>query len=471
MQLDPFPQVEVPRFPDRTFSIADFGAKSDGTTLNTDAINQAIQACSDAGGGTVLIPPGLWYTGPIQLRSNVNLRVERGAMVLFSRNFDDYPLVHTSFEGLRTVRCMSPLFGQDLENVAITGEGIFDGNGDAWRPVKREKLTARQWENLVASGGFTPDDRIWYPTEGAYRGIAIVKELLAKNVQDIEAFKEARDFLRPTLLQLDRCKRVLLDGPTFQNSAAWCVHPWACEHVTIRNISVRNPWYSQNGDGLDLEACRYAEVYNSRFDVGDDAICMKSGKDKDGRDFGRPCEFVTIRDCIVYHGHGGFTIGSEMSGGVRNVRISDCLFIGTDTGLRFKTARGRGGVVEKIDVRRIRMKDIPGPAVHFSMFYNLFRDARIADTAPHPVTEETPVFRDMYFEEIECIGARQAIAMAGLPEMPVENVHFNGINMVADRGVTVRFAKGISFKNARVVTKEGPAFHAEESAGVSYEEA
>lgn len=471
MQLDPFPQVELPRFPDRSFSIVDFGAKADGVTLNTEAINKAVRACSEAGGGTVIIPPGIWHTGPIQLQSNVNLRAERGALVLFSRNFDDYPLVNTGFEGLRTVRCMSPIFGQRLENVAITGEGVFDGNGDAWRPVKKEKMTERQWQNLLASGGVTdPDGRIWYPTEVAYRGGAIAKELIAKGVRDPEAFKEARDFLRPTLLELDECKRVLLDGPTFQNSAAWCLHPWACEHVTIRNVSVRNPWYSQNGDGLDLESCRFAEVYNCRFDVGDDAICMKSGKDKDGREFGRPTEFVTVRDCIVYHGHGGFTIGSEMSGGVRNVRVFDCLFIGTDTGLRFKTARGRGGVVEKIDVRRIRMKDIPGPAVTFSMFYNLFRDPRLSDTAAHPVTEETPVFRDMYFEEIECVGARRAVEMAGLPEMPVQNVRFNGLNIVADRGIFVRFAKGVSFERARVAVKEGPVFDAQESEDVRFEE-
>lgn len=458
------PKVEIPTFKDQQYSIVEYGAVGDGFTKNTEAINRAVQDCSEAGGGKVVIPKGLWLTGPIQLKSNVNLHAEKGALVLFSRDFDDYPLVYTSYEGTDTIRCMSPLFGQDLENVAITGDGVFDGSGDAWRPVKQMKMTAKQWKSLVDSGGaLNANGKMWWPTEGAMHGASLTKELLAKGEKDPKAFEEARDFLRPTLLQLDRSKRILLDGPTFQNSPSWCLHPWVSEHITIRNVSVRNPWYSQNGDGLDLDSCRYVDVYDCHFDVGDDAICMKSGKDKPGRDLGEACEYINIRDCVVYHGHGGFVIGSEMSGDVKNITISDCLFIGTDAGLRFKTARGRGGIVENIDVRNIHMTDIPGDAITFSMYYS---HAGSQNPEVVPVTEETPVFRNFYFENIQCMGANHAININGLQEMPIENMEFVNVNMAAKKAINIRFAKGLSFENVKIDAKEGPLIRIDRSSDI-----
>ncbi|MBN2764472.1 MAG: glycoside hydrolase family 28 protein, partial [Bacteroidales bacterium] len=265
---------------------------------------------------------------------------------------------------------------------------------------------------------------------------------------------------------LIQCNKILLDGPTFQNSPAWNLHPLMCENMTIRNIEVRNPWYAQNGDGLDLESCRYCVVENCSFDVGDDAICIKSGRDKAGRERGIPTEYVVINDCIVYHGHGGFVVGSEMSGGVRNIYVSHCLFMGTDIGLRFKSTRGRGGIVENIYMNHIYMTDIPAQAVSFNLFYG--GQAPIPDeeddekheqeAAIPPVSEETPQFRNFYFSDIVCKGAAQALLMRGLPEMKISNIQFKNFLAVAEKGITCIDAEQVNFKKLEVITKAGPVF-------------
>lgn len=447
------PEVELPVFPDGTFNIADFGAIGDGLSDNTEAFAAAIEACASQGGGTVLIPAGLWLTGPIRLQSGIRLHADAGALVHFSANRDDYPLIRTSYEGLRTVRCMSAIYGEDLENVAITGTGIFDGSGEAWRPVKRMKLTEGQWKRLIQSGGYE-EGGVWWPTEQSLKSAALVKSLIAQNVQDPSAFEPARDHLRPTLVQLDRCRKVLFDGPTFRNSPAWNVHPWLCEHVTIRNVSIRNQWHSQNGDGLDLDSCRYANIYDSVFDVGDDAICIKSGKDADGRALAVPTEYVTIRNCQVFHGHGGFVIGSEMSGDVRNIAITDCLFIGTDAGLRFKSTRGRGGTVERIYVRGVLMKDIAKEAIIFSSYYS----GKNNTDDPVAVTEETPVFRDFHISDTTCIGAHTALHIKGLPEMPIENIVFDRVQLTARNGATCTNARNITFRQTKVLPENGEPY-------------
>lgn len=218
-----------------------------------------------------------------------------------------------------------------------------------------------------------------------------------------------KDFLRPVMVSIVQSKRILLDGPTFQNSPAWNIHPLMSEDITIRNLTVRNPWYSQNGDGLDLESCKNVVIYNNTFDVGDDAICFKSGKDKDGRERGMPTENVIVKNNTVYHGHGGFVIGSEMSGGIKNVHVSHCTFIGTDIGLRFKSTRGRGGVVENIFISNIDMINIPAEAIRFNMFYGgespILEEGQekveIDNGAKIPeISEETPSFRNISMKNI-----------------------------------------------------------------------
>ncbi len=459
------PRVAEPEFADYSVSITDFGATGDGKTKNTKAIADAIDAVVAKGGGRVVIPRGLWLTGPIVLKSNINIHTEKGAMVIFSDDFDDYPLIETSFEGLNTWRCMSPIYGKGLENIAFTGDGVFDGSGGAWRPVKKSKMTDSQWKSLLKSGGVLSDDgRIWYPTEASKKGATMsntnVPQLATK--ADYEAIKE---YFRPVMVSLVECKKVLLDGPTFQNSPAWNIHPLMCEDITIRNITVRNPWFSQNGDGLDLESCKNALVYNSSFDVGDDAICFKSGKDKDGRDRGIPTENVIVKNNVVYHGHGGFVIGSEMSGGVRNVHVSNCTFMGTDVGLRFKSTRGRGGVVENIWISNIDMINIPTEAIRFNMFYGGKSpipeegDESGVQTGQEmvPVTEETPSFRNIYMKNITVTGSNTAAFFQGLPEMSLQNVSLENSILETEKGITMIDSDAITFKNVTILAEDGPA--------------
>lgn len=451
------PEVQLPVIPDNLFRITDYGAVGDGHTDNTHAFQQAIRACSEAGGGRVIIPAGLWLTGPLKLVSRLELHAEAGALVMFTKEFAQYPLVMSSFEGIPSVRCQSPLDAEGLEHIAITGEGVFDGNGEAWRPVKRWKMTALQWESLLQSGGVTDaEGEFWWPSVEAMNGRAQTEKLVQEGIDDPSAYEVYRAYLRPNLLSFRGCKHILLDGPTFQNSAAWCLHPWASEHVTIRNVTVRNPWFAQNGDGLDLDSCRYAVIENCKFDVGDDAICMKSGKDEAGRKLGIPCEYVTIRNCIVYHGHGGFVIGSEMSGGVRRIRVSDCTFIGTDIGLRFKSARGRGGVVEEIDIHRIRMTNIAGEAISFHLFYEGVEGSGSAREDAFPVTEGTPVFRDITIADVTCTGAQTALIVNGLPEMPLENVRISNFHATSKRGVIAHYAKDMQLDCLQLQTMTGP---------------
>ena len=461
------PRVQAPTFPDREVVITDFGAVGDGTTLNTEAIAQAIATVAEQGGGTVRIPRGMWLTGPITLRSNIRLHTDEGALVIFSEDKDLYPLVATSFEGLETYRNTSPINGKDLENIAFTGRGVFDGTGDAWRPVKKEKMPPPQWDKLVKSGGALRDDgKIWYPSE-EYKRADNNTNFNVPDLQTREEFAAVKDYLRPVMVSLVRCKNVLLDGPTFQNSPAWNIHPLMCENVIIRNLKVRNPWYSQNGDGLDLESCRNVLIYQNTFDVGDDAICFKSGKDEDGRARGIPTENVIVSHNTVYHGHGGFVVGSEMSGGVKNVKVAHCTFIGTDVGLRFKSTRGRGGVVENIWINDIDMVRIPTEAIRFNLFYGgnspILEETQSAETEARdetlmPVTEETPSFRNIHMRDIRVTQSETAAQFQGLPEMNLQNVTLEDASFDTRKGITVIDGDGMSFRNIRLRQSEGAAF-------------
>ena len=465
--------VKAPSIPSRAVVLTDFGAVGDGVTLCTDAFEKALNQLASSGGGSLIVPDGIWLTGPIGLKSHTELHLEDNAIIVFSTNQDLYPIIDTNFEGLDVRRCLSPIYADGETDIAITGKGIFDGNGAAWRELKRRKVGDDTWKAMTKGHGVLSEDgSVWYPDEG-YRRARLTAGSLNYQDQSLPE-EEIKTFLRPVMVSIKNCERVLLESATFQNSACWNIHPLWSKDIIIRDITVRNPHYSTNGDGIDIEACENVILVDSVFDVGDDAICIKSGKDADGRRHARKCRNLIIDNCTVYHGHGGFVVGSEMSGGVENILVSGCRFMGTDVGLRFKSTRGRGGLVKDIWCRDIYMKDIVAEAVTFNLYYagvsatesapgvpgNGTPNAKTAQNAPGvpefgtpaapAVDETTPEFRDCHFSGIVCSGAKQAIYINGLPELPVSGLDFKDCTFTAKKGAEVNYAKDVTFENVTV---------------------
>lgn len=451
--------IKLPEIPEKQYLITAYGAVSNGKISNTKAIADAISAAEEAGGGTVVIPAGVWLTGPIELKSNIRLHACRGAIVLFDKNPEEYSVFLADYEGQPRIRTVSPIHARGAENIAITGEGIFDGNGQLWRPLKQMKTTAKQWEKCLKESPYVIQGRdggIWMPTEGVYKGATEGEPDVLSPDADIEAAlkkaAECYDYYRPVMVSLVRCDKVLIEGVTLQNSPAWNVHPLFCTNLTIRSAVIRNPYYAQNGDGLDLESCSKVHIHDVQFDVGDDAICMKSGKNAVARKLPVPTEDVYIHDCVVYHGHGGFVVGSEMSRGVRRVTVENCTFVGTDVGIRFKSAIGRGGVVEDIDIRDIYMTNIVNEAVIFTMEYVLNNSDGTDEANPEEILrEDIPEFKNVRMKNINCVGAGQAIKIEGLAQLPIHDLTIEDSYFKAEKGYTESYAENIVLKNVEIV--------------------
>ncbi len=447
------PEISAPSIPARSVKLTDFGAAGDGVTMNTEAFSKAMQALSDKGGGRLVVPAGIWRTGPVTLLSHTELHLEKNAVIVFDPDKNLYPIIDTNFEGLDVRRCLSPINATGAHDIAITGEGIIDGSGDAWREVKKRKVGDDTWKAILSRGGVLSDDgKVWFPDEGYKKARATAGSL---NFPDPSLDEnEIYTFLRPVMVSLRNCERVLLEGCTYQNSPCWNIHPLYCKDLTISNITVRNPHYSANGDGIDIDACENVILTGSSFDVGDDAICIKSGKDADGRRHARKCRNLVITDCTVYHGHGGFVVGSEMSGGVENILVQGCRFIGTDVGLRFKSTRGRGGEVKDIWCRDIYMKDIVAEAVTFNLYYAgvaaTERTGAAAEGALPAVDETTPVFHGFRFDNLVCSGAKQAIYINGLPELPLYDLSISNSVFTSKKGAEVHNCELIKYDKVTV---------------------
>lgn len=458
-------RVARPVIPDLRVSVKDFGGVGDGVTLNTEAFAKAMKHLSDKGGGHLDVPAGIWLTGPIEILSNCDLHVTPNAVIVFDPDRDLYPIIQTVFEGLDTRRCESPVHAEGARNISITGGGVLDGSGESWRMVKKFKLTEVEWRKLVASGGIVSrDGSIWYPDEGFEKATMFSDMNVPSANLTEEQWNEIKSFLRPNLVSLRNCENVLLEDCSFQNSPCWNVHPLMCKNLIVNRVNIRNPYYSQNGDAIDVDSCENVLITNSTFDAGDDGICIKSGKDADGRRRARPCRNLIVDNCTVFHGHGGFTVGSEMSGGVENIKVSNCRFLGTDVGLRFKSKRGRGGVVKNIYINDIYMKDILADAILFDLFYggkSAVEAAAEKDETVNvpavPVDETTPEFRDIYISNVCCNGASRAMLFNGLPEMPVTNINVSDCTITADEGITLRNSQDITFKNVKCYPEKGDA--------------
>jgi polygalacturonase len=463
----PFAMARIvpPAIPPNSVNLTDFGAAGDGKTINTQAIANAIESLSAKGGGTLEIGAGKWITGPIVLKSNIRLHMAKDAVIQFSDDRNLYPVVKGNFEGTDTYRCQSPISADGAENIAISGEGIIDGSGHAWRPVKKSKMPADMWKAMIAGGGVLDDKKsTWWPSESAYRGSRMATDQNVPAVKNPDDWQSIKDYLRPVMVDLTNCKNILIEGVTIQNSPSWTLHPLLCENVIITGINVQNPEWGQNTDGIDIESCKNIVVWNSTFSVGDDGICVKSGKNEPGRKRGRPTENLIVAGCTVCHAHGGFVVGSEMSGGVRNVSVSDCTFKGTDAGLRFKSTRGRGGVVENIDIQNISMSDIQGDAVLFDLFYGGDKN----NNEKVEANETTPVFRNISMKNITCNGAKRALYFNGLPEMNLENISLSNGSFIADEGGRISESSGVTFTNITLTVKSNPALSINNSQNIIF---
>jgi polygalacturonase len=440
----------LPAFPNKVFRITDFGALPDGKTLNTDAFRKAIEACSAAGGGIVEIPSGVWLTGPIQLKSNVNLHTHKGTLVQFSDDHTLYNIFKPS--GSNSFRVMSPIYGENLENIAITGEGVFDGAGESWRPVKKSKVSASLWTKFTQTGVVSTDGKVWWPNADAMNGESYVSELKKNPNATADDYIKARDFLRPYMFMLSKCNKVLIDSVGLKNSPNFIFYPTRCTNLSITNAIIYNEAWAQNGDGIDISACKNVVIYNTMVNAGDDGICMKSSGGKDSTQ--AELKNILIAGCTVLKAHGGFVIGSNTDGGMQNIYVTDCVFNGTDIGIRVKSNRGRGGNVKDIYINNIRMDNIVKEAILFTTFYEDKPAGKSSKENTDEPNDKIPHYNNFHITNVLCTGSGTAISITGLPEQPAHDLYFENIDIKAQLGLEVTDARDIYLKNVKINDKE-----------------
>lgn len=387
-------RIKQPVFPNRQFTITDFGAKTDGS-LCTEAFRKTIEACNKAGGGRVLVPKGTYVTGAIHLLSNVELHVSEGATILFSTNPKDYlPVVLTRFEGSQLYNYSPLIYAYKQENIAVTGKGILDGQAsvDNWWGW------TKQGSNLQKEPNSAPR----------------LLELAAKAVPDDQRIFGEGSYLRPNFIQPFSCKNILIEGVTLKRPPMWMLHPVLSENITIRGVKLFSPG-APNGDGCDPEASKDILIENCEFNTGDDCIAIKSGRNRQGYDLGIPSENIIIRNCKMLDGHGGVVMGSETSGGVKNVFAYNCEMSSPklERALRLKSNKYRGGVIENIFLRNIKVGQVNNAAIRINQNYSSqVTNSEIRYTK----------YRNIFVENMTCGKGEYAIQIMGLEKLPVENV-------------------------------------------------
>ena len=405
-------------------NVLDYGAKRDGSGSSTAAFRAAIQACAKAGGGTVFVPAGHYISGAIDLVSNLTFFLDSGAVIRFAANRDEYPLVQSRFEGTEMRAPAAMLGGRNLENVAITGRGTLQADNAEWR-------------NLMMQ----PSHRT---------ALTQVLDLMEHKQPAPEAtLHEAELGLRPDFIRPVESKNILIEGIHILSSPMWVLHILYCENVVIRNVIVES-FPGANTDGVDIDSSRHVRISDSYFDTGDDSICIKSGKDADGLRVNRITEDVAITNCTIHRGHGAVVLGSETSGGIRNVVASNIVAQGTDRGIRIKSTRGRGGLLENIRFANWVIEDTPNPAIEVTNYYT---------RAPEePVSERTPVFRNFAISNVTINRCKTAVSIEGLPEMPVEGLRLTDVVATAQEGLRAFNTKGLELRNVRINPQGGIPF-------------
>jgi polygalacturonase len=420
-------RINPPKFPKRNFSILKFGAKPGGTVDCRQAINKAIDACSKAGGGRVAVPAGVFLTGAIALKSNVDLHISKGATLKFSTDPTAYmPIVHTRWEGMELMHLSPLIYAYEQTNIAVTGEGTLDGQGKSffWK-----------WHGNPRYGG-NPDLLSQRPAR------ARLYEMMDKNVPVAERIFGEGHYLRPQFIQPYKCKNVLIEGVRVVDSPMWEVHPVLCENVTIRNLHIAT--HGPNNDGCDPESCKDVLIDNCFFDTGDDCIAIKSGRNNDGRRINVPTENIIVRNCTMKDGHGGITVGSEISGGVRNLFAHDCKLDSADlwTALRVKNNASRGGKLENFYFRNITVGQVSRAVVEID--FNYEEGAK---------GEHIPMVRNYVVENLTCGTGNRALDLQGLDNAPIYDVAIrnSSFGKVKNSSI-VKNVRGIKLEN---VTVEG----------------
>lgn len=397
--------IQEPQFPDREISADNYGS-----------IQQAVDACASAGGGTVIVDEGQWESGPIRMHSNICLCFKRGAVVKFSSRKSDYlPAVFTRWEGMECYNYSPLIYADNCENIAICGEGKLYGNGEAWWEWKKLQEAGSNDLYNAAAAGLPVEQRVYGTEEAA---------------------------LRPSFLQLINCRQVLIEGITLIDGPQWTIHPVYCQDVVIRHVRVNTA--GPNTDGLNPDSCKNVVIEDSDFCTGDDCIAINSGLNEDGWRVGKGCENIEIRRCRMTGGHGGVVVGSAISGGVRNVYAHDCDISGTMQGLRMKSMRGRGGVVENVRFENIRVDEVSNEALQINMFYEF--------STVMPKTKTPSVFRNISFTNVRGSGARVGVMLKGLPEQKLEDIMLQNIELTAQDAMISSDVSGLVME--RVVLRE-----------------
>ncbi len=428
--------VIVPGIPDIVCDIRDYGALAQTGSQSTIAINAAIDDCSSKGGGLVFVPAGTWFSGAITLQSNINFFLDDGAEIIFSTDLQDYlPVVFTRFQGIEFYNFSPLIYAKDSQNVAITGNGKLIGNGDAranWTGEGNFEI-ARQKLYTMSREGTPPEKRI---------------------------FGDVEPGIRPSFIQFVNCKDITLDGFTVENGPIWTIHPIYSENFTARNLTI-DTW-SGNTDGIVIDSTKNVVIENSFFSTGDDAISIKSGLDEDGWRVAKPSENIHIRNITVVKGSSGVSIGSEMSGGVRDVDIRDSIFQNTRHGFRIKSTRSRGGFIENIYVENIAMENMTGDAIDINLAYT---------TELQGVISSKPILKNIYIKDIYGSGSeRLVINMDGLKNSVMEDIHIEDISFVSSaRAVSIKNARNVFLNNIQIETESSPMYEIENSQNIRIE--
>jgi polygalacturonase len=418
--------IRPPSFPRRNFDVTAFGAVGDGKTPSGSAVRRAIEACAAAGGGRVTVPAGVFLTGAVRLESRVELRLEKGAVLRFSRDPREYlPAVFTRFEGMECMNYSPFVYAEGREDVAVTGEGVLDGQADStsWWP----------W-----CGGSDHGWRPGGPSQNADRNALM--DMCERNVPVAERVFGEGHYLRPNFIQFVRCRNVLIEGVTVERSPMWCIHPVLCENVTVRNVRIQS--HGPNNDGCDPESCRNVLIRGCFFDTGDDCIAIKSGRNADGRRVNRPSENIVVMDCVMRDGHGGVVIGSEISGSCRNVFVENCVMDSPnlERALRIKTNSIRGGVVENVYMRDVTVGEVRDAVVWVYFHYEE------GDAGPH-----TPVVRNIDVRRVKSRKSTFALLLDGYERSPIMNVRiqdceFDGVL----KGNILEHVTGLTLKGVTI---------------------